>query len=343
MKRTMLSIAAAVLCASAISAQVFAADILSDRAVYAVDQEEIARAAGSLTWEGEKVYADYTTLMPLYQADLYDFARTGNLDIQPSMHGKFGQEYIADAVDKDGNYVGMVELTANKIVSYTPRTDIARSVDFKPNARRISAAMAKQNISSDCKEVKLVFIDEVGYVYYIDNGVSKYIAATSIDVVDRNLLNKVNDGIVGLDELKEFADKKLEEYEVYKREVLDKLDPGEGPPTMGGGDSPSYMVDITPYLDNDGAKTVPVAAETSDTGGETSSTSSTETSSSSSETVSASEVTSETASAPDDSEIPAAGSTNPPALAGGIAIAGGIVAAGGVALVLANRKKKNDK
>ena len=48
MKKIISTIAASVICAAMLSAQAFAADILSDRSVYAADRESIASSAGSM-------------------------------------------------------------------------------------------------------------------------------------------------------------------------------------------------------------------------------------------------------------------------------------------------------
>lgn len=253
MKKTIISIAAAALCASALSAPAFAADILSDRSVYAADRESIASSAGSMEWNGETVTVDPNTLTPLYYVDFYDYARTGIFDVQPYLMGEYGQNYMSDAVNSSGDYAGEITLTVNssqvKIHEYWPTTDRANSLSFTPNAKRISALMAEKKISSDCKEVKLVYINEIGHVYYIDNGETKLLAAANMGGVNGEIFNKENGGIVEInDDLKAAADRMLAELEEYQK-YLETLGPGENPPTMGGNDPTLFVVDNTPYLD----------------------------------------------------------------------------------------------
>lgn len=254
MKKTIISITAAVLCASVLSAPAFAADILSDRSVYASDQMSIASSAGSMEWNGETVTVDPNTLTPLYYVDFYDYARTGVFNVQPYLMGEYGQNYMSDAVNSSGDYAGEITLTVNssqvKIHEYWPTTDRANSLSFTPNAKRISALMAEKKISSDCKEVKLVYINEIGHVYYIDNGETKLLTAANIGGVSGEIFNKENGGIVEInDDLKAIADKKLAELEEYQK-YLETLGPGENPPTMGG-ETNLFYADNTPYMDGE--------------------------------------------------------------------------------------------
>ena len=146
---------------------------------------------------------------------------------------------MSDAVNSSGDYAGEIELTVNgsqvKIHTYLPTTDRAHSLSFTPNAKRISALMAEKNISSDCKEIKLVFVYDVGYVYYIDNGESKLLAATGMWGVNSEVFNEENGGIVEInDDLKAIADRMLGELGEYK----------------SLGDAPKlFYVDNTVYMD----------------------------------------------------------------------------------------------
>ncbi len=252
MKKTIISIAAAAaLCVPAFAVQTFAADILSDTAVYAADRVQIAKSAGNTEWEGEKVFVDPNTVMAVYTADVFDYARTGNFDVKPSLRAN-GQRYIADAVNEKGDFAGRVEFSVDGghpgIGVYTHMTDKSRAIDFASDTKRINTVMSKRGITSECKEIKLLFVQYIGYVYYIDNGTSKFLAATNINEVSGKVFNHENEGIVEIgDELKSFADQKLADLEKYKREVLDKLAPGEPPPT-GADPGPMFKVDNTPYL-----------------------------------------------------------------------------------------------
>ncbi len=241
----------AALCTAALSTQVFAADILSDRSVYETDGERIAKAAGNTEWDGEKVFVDPNTVIAVYTADVFDYARTGNFDVKPSLCDG-GQEYIADAVNEKGDFAGRVEFSVDGghpgIGVYTHMTDKSRAIDFASDAKRINTVMSKRGITSECKEIKLLFVQYIGYVYYIDNGTSKFLAATNINEVSGKVFNHENEGIVEIgDELKSFADQELADLEKYKKEVLDKLAPGE-PPPVGLDLDPVFKVDNTPYL-----------------------------------------------------------------------------------------------
>ena len=250
MKKTIISIATAVLCASALSAQAFAENILSDKSVYAADGDQIAKAARSTEWKGEMVYVDPNTVMKAYKINIYDYARTGKFDVKPFRHdgSEESQVYISDAINKDGDYIGTMDFTLDGGMTYTPRTDKAYSVTFTPNAKRISAIMAKQKISSDCQEIKLLYVNEIGFVYYIDNGMSKFIAAANVTPVNAEILNEENGGIIEIgDELKAFADRKLVELEEYLKFIEENYP--DSPPPEGGDDTPMYMADNTPYLD----------------------------------------------------------------------------------------------
>ncbi len=260
MKKTIISMAAAALCALAISTQAFAEDVLTDRSVYAKDPQSITQSLGSWEREGKTISPDPDTITPLYEVDIYDYAKTGNFEVIPSMlvdadgTKTEGQHYISDAIDEDGNYVGRMRLVVGgentHISSYMSSSkNKVESVAFEPNAGRIKAVLSKQGINTDCKEIKLLFMPYIGYAYYIDNGTSEFLAAAGFAEVNGELFNSINGGIIEVgDELKAFADRRLAEYEEYKREVLDKLAPGEVPP-VGGYDMPTFKVDNTPYLD----------------------------------------------------------------------------------------------
>ncbi len=265
MKKTIISMAAAALCASALSTQAFAADILSDKSVYAKNSEELARAAGTAEFDGKTISADPNTIMPYYYVNFLDYARTGNFDIIPFAKGigqDDGEIFVADALDTNGKFAGTVQIITDDSSSYIgvfePRSEKKDSLAFEPNARRINAVLEKHKINLDCKEIKFVLVTGIGNFYYIDTGTAKYLAASNFGGVNGEIFNEGNGGLIEInDEFKAFADSKLAEYEEYKREVLDKLAPGENPPSMGGTDTPEYIVDNTPYLNDTDAPSTP--------------------------------------------------------------------------------------
>ncbi len=172
MKKTIISITVAAVCASVLSVSAFAEDILSDRSVYVANRESIAISAGTTEWDGEVLMVDPNTIMPFYYVNFLDYARTGNFDIIPfaSKDGEDeGQTFIADAVNENGDFAGTIRFTIGGAYPgqvFTPSTDKANSLAFEPNARRISAVMEKQRISSDCQDIKFVCIEGIGNVYY---------------------------------------------------------------------------------------------------------------------------------------------------------------------------------
>lgn len=245
--------ATAIILAGALSTQAFAADITEDTSVYAASKDSIPVLSKNNKELGS-YYVDKSTAMPVYRADIFEYAKTGHLDIKPFWikEGK-AQKYISDAVNENGDFVGVAEFTIDGsdpgIHAFSPNTDKARSVAFAPNSRRISGIMSKRGVNSDCKEVKLVYLEEIGYVYYINNGSAEYFAAANVGAVDGEIFNVENGGLVEINsQFKALADKKLAEYEEYMK-ALENLAPGENPPDGYGNNAPMFMADNTPYLD----------------------------------------------------------------------------------------------
>ncbi len=102
---------------------------------------------------------------------------------------------------------------------------------------------------------------------YIDNGTSKLLAASNYGWSNGEVFNDINGGVVEIgDDLKAYADRELAEYEEYKREVLDKLAPGENPPEGGVDATPTFKVDNTPYLTENDSPTTSGGEKNPDTG-----------------------------------------------------------------------------
>lgn len=248
MKKTIISIAAAALCASALSIPAFAEDILTDRSVYADDPQSIAQSIESWEIEGKTVSSDPNAIYPLYGVDLYDYARTGNFEIKPFMlidndgNETEKQYHVCDAIDENGNFAGIMQLSVggekNYSISFAPvELNEIESITFDTAAQRISELLKAKGFSTDCKEIKLITMTEVGYAYYIDNGEQKMLAAAHIDpAIGQTFYDFDSELILIDDEFKAYADRKLAEYEDYRKNVLDNLTPGENPPTGGAGD-----------------------------------------------------------------------------------------------------------
>lgn len=281
MKKTIISVAAAALCASALSVPAFAENILTDKSVYADNQQELAGYTQIWECDGEKVYVDPDTIIPIYTLDIYNYARTGNYEITPLVviHDDGSvtdtREYIADTVDKNGDYSGTLtffvgsEYTGNG--AYSPSTDKASdSVAFELNAKRLNALMKKRGLNTDCKEVKLLWIEGVGYAYYIDNGTEKMLAAANVDRVNARIFNEENDGIVVFgNELKTAAEAELAARTAFEEELQqlrETLGPNE-PLPAGGYDTPLYKVDNKPYLNDAENPPAPDKNDNPNTGG----------------------------------------------------------------------------
>lgn len=265
MKKTIISIAAAALCASALSVTAFAENILSNKSVYADKRESIAVEAGTMDDDSGIISVDPNTVMPYYYASLYDYSRTGKLEIIPyaqkNGNDNVGERFVANAVNADGEFAGTVEFNIGGphpgIRVFAPSSNKADSIAFEPNARRINAVMKKQNIDADCQEIKLVFVVGLGNVYYINNGTSEFFAASNFEEVNGEVFNDENGGIIEIgDDLKAYMERRIAAEEEYQREVLDKLAPGENPPE-GGYETPRFKVDNTPYLDSSETPSTP--------------------------------------------------------------------------------------
>lgn len=259
MKKTIISIAAAALCMSALSVPAFAADILTDRNIYAADGERLAKSADNPEEWGINI--DPNTVMPIYEARIMNYAETGSFELKQRIVFD-GQEYLANALNEKGEFAGLVVFTVDGtypgIGTHHITTDESRTADFAPNAKRITAAMKKQGIDTDCKEIRFAFVHDVGYVYYIDNGESRYLAATGMFEVNAEVLNEENGGIIEIDhELKAFADRELAEAKRYEEEVSDNSDPNTPPPVGGSETPPMFMADNTPYLNGAEAPSAP--------------------------------------------------------------------------------------
>lgn len=243
-RRTITCAAAAAVCAVMMSPQAFAEDILTDRSIYLENCEEAVRAVEPWVVKGKKIFPDPDTVMPLYDGSIFDYARTGNFEIEPFTIGNEkrsdGQYHIANAVDENGNFAGWMTLILENGVfepaTYTPSNNAADSVTLDINAPRISALMKKRGLNTDCKEVKLVTIEGVGYAYYIDNGTEKMLVAASISDTSEHIFNSKNGGLIIVgDELKLAAEAIM-----------------AGEPWSGDGYDPIFTVDNTPYLNGAG-------------------------------------------------------------------------------------------
>lgn len=256
MKKTLISIATAVLCVCALSVPAYAENVLTDSSIYLENRAELGLAVKAWKYDGKTITPDVNTIMPVYTASIYDYAKTGEFKFEQDAN-----RYYSDALDEDGNFAGSALLILEngefRFSTYGPSVDKSRSIAFEFNAKRVNALMKKRGLSSDCKDVKLVNIEGAGFAYYIDNGTEKMLVAANIDSVNERIFNEKNGGIIVIgDELKAAADEELAEYNKFQEEYQKYVESlGLGPddplPGMGGYETPMFTVDNTPYLEED--------------------------------------------------------------------------------------------
>ena len=235
-------------------------DLQSNRSIYAEDQKIIAEKAKSQekvnrSLQSFGISLKESTITPLYESSLYDFAETGKFDIKPRQIGG-GQEYVAE-VEKYGHFAGVIHFTVDgetpTIQIYGPKDDPAYSFDWQVNVPRIQALLKKVHFSSDDIQAKLVFVDGLGYVYDIrGNGQEVLIAAgsklgTEINPeFSMNFTPVTKEALVVDENLRELAKKEKADRD-RKMEEIKKLPKGQNPDTGNSAPAP-FIVDNSPYL-----------------------------------------------------------------------------------------------
>ncbi len=240
------SIFVAALCGAALSVQAFAADITEYKDIYAEDAQQLA-AGITESYFGKAAkdeVVDPDTVIPVYFASLYDPVSEGKIEFSPKNY--YGEaEYIADVKDSSGEFAGVIQFVNSEEgfqfqihgpkETGNPNARVPESVDFHLYSEHIKAVLLANNINTDVKEIKLAFIEGLGFVYYIDNGTIElfYPAKTVKGGVSRDFFEDDVDGIVIIDD--EFRAKvavKLEEQNNISQ------DPNFVP-LIGGGENPS--------------------------------------------------------------------------------------------------------
>lgn len=172
---------AATLCTLALSTQAFATDITEDMSIFAENPEELV---STIKGWSEDTFLDPNTIMPVYSANIDDYADTGKLKItNVNTSGNHG--YISDLIDNSGNFLGVAlitEINKGKLeagqffpeYAEDPSTHEKRkqcdSIDFRLYSEEIKSLMLDKGISTDVMEVKLLDLEGLGSVYYINNG-----------------------------------------------------------------------------------------------------------------------------------------------------------------------------
>ena len=231
-----------------------------NQSIYAVNQNEILNAIEkdqgylSKTLATEKIAVTANTITPVYKASLYDYAETGNIEIQPLLFDN-AREYAAE-VNRGGRFAGIILFTFDGISIkphiYGPNDDPTYSFDWQVNVPRIQALLMKVHFSSDDIQAKLVFMDGLGYVYDIrGNGQEVLIAAgsklgTEINPeISMNFTPVMEEALVVDENLRELAKKEKAERD-RRMEKIKNLPKGQNPDTGNSAPAP-FIVDNSPY------------------------------------------------------------------------------------------------
>ncbi len=191
-----------------------------------------------------EISIDMKTVMPLYYANLCDYAKSGKFEYEPYFFDGY-RLYAADALNTENKFAGTLIFSEDDIMMYAPSEDKNSSVDFETvNAKRISALMGEK-ADSLAETAKFMFVEGAGYVYYIENGNKASLIASSFKGTNGDLFTESNKGIVKVDNtLLAFA-KGLAAEQNQQEEALKNLAPGENPPT--GAQVPVFVADNSEY------------------------------------------------------------------------------------------------
>ncbi len=185
MKKIITCGIAAALCASALSTQAFATDITEDMSIFADNADELAATVKVWDYNGESLTLDPKTIMQEYYADLKDFVDTGKLVVSDTFPRDGKRFYYADVIDSSGKFAGHAEFkepvgSDNEIsvflseyaedpITYEKYKQCS-SAYFHLFSEEVKSLLIANGISPDIKEVKVLFLDGVGPVYYINTG-----------------------------------------------------------------------------------------------------------------------------------------------------------------------------
>lgn len=243
---------AATLCTLALSTKAFATDITEDMSIFAENPEELV---STIKGWSEDTFLDPNTIMPVYSADINDYVNTGKLKI--TNVNKYGiHSYISDLIDDSGNFLGVALITeidkgkleagqflpeyAKHPVTYEKYKQCS-SIDFRLYSEEIKSLMLDKGISTDVKEVKLLSIEGVGTVYYINNGTEEALvnARGMSDVPNMGYFEKddASDIIVLNEEFRQRAARIVEEERKAYEDFQNRY--GEDAYGAGGADNPN--------------------------------------------------------------------------------------------------------
>lgn len=248
----------------ALSATAFAAEngvSQSSASIYASKSEKDSLFAAAKSTDSifgkslneYKISLDENTIMPIYYASLFDYAKSGKLEYEAYvLDGK--QLYASDALNSSGKFAGAVVFSEDDVLMYKESSDTNDSVDFlTANSKRISS-LTGSKITALESNTKFMFLEGAGYVYYIENGNSAVIVAANLKGTNGDLFTDENGGMVAVDDdLLTFAKELLENKE-REDAMLSNLAPGENPPT--GAAVPAFFADNADY-NNASAEVLP--------------------------------------------------------------------------------------
>ncbi len=252
MKKTFLYCIIFVLCAAMLSVTAFAdnAKRLDGSSIYVRDPDKLAKAIddnkGSLklTLNSFGITIDAATAMPLFIANLYEYAESGEFSFVPfDLDG--GQLYSANALDAKGSFAGTavfaVDGDAPDVLMYAPAENGAKSVDFNDNSKRIASLMSRIDNTMKIVDAKYVFVDGLGFVYYIDTGVKRMFIASGFKGTNGSIFTAENGGVIEIGpELLRLAGVEAEKIERIKESNANR-DPEDNVPTGSG--IPSFIVE----------------------------------------------------------------------------------------------------
>lgn len=191
-----------------------------------------------------EISIDMKTVMPLYYANLCDYAKSGKFEYEPYFFDGY-RLYAADALNTENKFAGTLIFSEDDIMMYAPSDDKNNSVDFETvNAKRISALMGEK-AGSLAETAKFMFVEGAGYVYYIENGNKASLIASSFKGTNGDLFTESNKGIVKVDSTLLAFTKDLAAEQNQQEEALKNLAPGENPPT--GAQVPVFVADNSEY------------------------------------------------------------------------------------------------
>ncbi len=217
--------------------------------IYATESEittvlaEMENTEAATAFQEFGIAVDKDTVMPVYYASLLDFAESGKIEYEPYMLDD-KQFYFSNAVNSSGDFAGVIAFNADDIHIYMPTTDINQSIDFNLNLNRINS-LTKKSAVPEATDAKLMFVEGLGYVYYLENGTNAVFISAGFKGTNGDIFTAENGGIVAVDDdLMEYA-KHLAEVRAENELYLSTLAPGENPAT--GAAIPAFIVDNSQY------------------------------------------------------------------------------------------------